>query len=63
MTEIKKEVKVYKIHLMCDVCKIGELFPTGVQLTSLPAQYMHKCNNCGDEKSITGKVYPQIEYE
>ena len=59
MSEIKREVKTYKITYGCDECKIGEFEPTGL---SNSAGYSHRCNVCFKDKMLKD-VYPKIVYE
>lgn len=57
----RREVKTYKVDLICDECGTPMEF-TGVVLTSYPGQYVHKCPNCGRTES-PACVYPITEYE
>ena len=60
--EKETEVKSYKVIMICDRCKQGEMVPTGMMLTSFPGMYDHKCNCCGYR--ATYKVqYPTIVYK
>ena len=61
MKEVKKEVKTYIVHAMCD-CG-GEYLPTGMALTSHPVQYPHVCDKCGDKQLFSDEMYPRTEYE
>ena len=58
--EIRKEVKEYEVDMTCDKCKKGVMRPTGIVLTSYPAQYEHVCTNCG-EKELYEVTYPVRE--
>ncbi len=63
MCEIARRVDTYKIFYSCPKCKIGELEPTGSQLSSYPPQYPHKCSNKGcNHEEIFRCTYPKIEY-
>jgi uncharacterized Zn finger protein len=57
----RREVKTYKVDLICDECGTPMEF-TGVVLTSYPGQYVHKCPNCGRTES-PACAYPITEYE
>lgn len=60
--EVEVEVKVFKVKKICPKCKQGEMRPTGMIFTSLPAQYEHICNCCGHKETFK-KTYPSIEYK
>lgn len=60
MKEIKKPVREYIVHAMCE-CG-GEFIPGDMVLMSDPPQYPHKCNKCGTSATFN-KKYPSIEYE
>lgn len=60
---MEKEVKVepYGIVKICDVCKFGEMFPTGNDFYMPEIKLEHKCSNC--EKLVYFKEkYPLIKY-
>lgn len=61
--EIKNEVKVFKIKMICEDCIPygAEYLPTNTISFSNPPKYEHKCNRCGDIK-IFDCVYPKIVY-
>lgn len=59
--EERNEVKVYKVKMICENCGNGYMNPTGVCLTSYPAQYPHKCEECGAVNYR--KIYPYVIYE
>lgn len=63
MSEIKQEVRTFVVNYKCDTCKEGYMFPTGIALMSNPAQYPHKCNFCGIEKTFRGIKYPKYVNE
>lgn len=54
----KFKTKTFIERLYCDKCGT-EMQWTGVCLTSYPAQYPHKCPNCGEEVHTTGVFYPK----
>ncbi len=62
--EIKKEVKSYRVDYICDKCKVGKMVPSGMCLTSYPAQYPHFCDDrmCGASKNFY-ETYPVMKYE
>ena len=57
----RREVKTYKVELICDECGTPMEF-TGVVLTTYPGQYEHRCPKCGRTASPTC-AYPITEYE
>lgn len=57
----KREVRTYKVELICDECGVPMEF-TGMMLTSYPPQYPHKCPKCGKHETVF-ECYPKIEYE
>lgn len=60
---MEKEVKVepYGIVEICDVCKSGEMSPTGNDSYMPEIKLEHKCSNC--EKLVYSKEkYPLIKY-
>jgi len=59
--EIRKKVETEKVEMLCDECKEGTMNATGQTLLSYPAQYMHKCTNCGKQKSYK-RIYPRYEH-
>lgn len=61
MPEIRKEQIQQTVDYLCPECKTGRLRPTGMILTSNPAQYPHKCTKCEHFDTFL-KVYPYIEY-
>ena len=64
LKEKRTEVRTYQVRLMCEKCDGGEMLPTGILLTSNPAQYPHRCNKCGHEDTPRGgKSYPRTEYD
>ncbi len=48
--------------MICDACGRGDMYPTGIQLMSNPAQYPHYCNRCGASRNYQ-RTYPYIEYK
>lgn len=62
MTETKREIKMFEVDCDCSKCNKGQYRPTGISLTSCPAQYPHECNKCGDKRTFL-KIYPLIETE
>ena len=62
--EKRTEVKTYKVELVCESCSEGTMEScAGMVLTSLPAQYPHRCTECGTETHITGTTYPYMEHK
>lgn len=62
--ETKTELKTFLVNHQCPVCGSGFMHQTGIQLTSTPPKYHHKCQNqqCGHEALFT-KKYPCTEHE
>lgn len=63
MAEEKYRVNTYQIDYKCDVCGKGYMKPLGTVLWSNPAQYPHRCNNCGAEMNVKGRTYPYMVTE
>ncbi len=60
----RTEVKTIKVELVCEECNKGVMEGcAGVVLTTYPAQYPHKCTECGAEIHVTGTTYPYMEYK
>ena len=62
MPEKRTEVKVYKVRMMCDRCKQGEMKQTPMMYPLFPGQYEHQCDCCGYRTSYSIQ-YPTIAYE
>ena len=60
--EIAKEVKVYRVTLICDKCKEGTLTPVGTALMTTPMQFPHRCNKCSALENYT-EQYPKTVYK
>ena len=63
MEVISKKVPVLiTVKQRCDKCKKGYMERTNpyITLTTYPAQYTHKCTNCGYVQNYT-KTYPYSE--
>lgn len=60
--EQRTEVKTYRVTRICDVCREGEMKPTGVSHPVWPVRYQHQCEKCGDIVTFTF-IYPRTEYE
>ena len=58
MAEEKYKVNTYEIDYKCDVCGEGYMRPTGEVLLAFPTQYPHRCNKCGTEMNMMGRIYP-----
>lgn len=59
MKEEVREVKTYKVIARCE-CG-GQMKPTGVVLSTYPAQYPHVCDRCGQTETYF-KEYPTYVY-
>jgi len=61
--EVTNEVKTVVVRMMCDTlgCK-GEMKPTGVCLTTYPAQWPHACTVCKVGRTYR-IVYPDKRFE
>lgn len=60
MEVISKKIPVLiTVKQRCDKCKKGYMEQTNpyITLTTYPAQYTHKCTNCGCVQNYT-KTYP-----
>lgn len=44
----------------CDVCFVGSVEYTGVQLDALTPRYVHKCGVCGEETTLPTK-FPRVK--
>lgn len=60
MSEIKTEMKLFSVDMICDECNWGRMRPTGVALMSNPPKYPHKCDRCGHEVTYDVR-YPMNE--
>jgi rubrerythrin len=60
--EERKEVKAFKVAMICERCNEGEMKYTGITFSTDPPKYQHQCPVCGYKKSYT-KIYPNVEYE
>lgn len=60
MSEKRRPVQLVRVSYACDQCG-GDVLPTGMCLTSYPAQYPHDCQDCGERYTFTS-LYPRIEY-
>lgn len=71
----RREVKTYKVELICDECGTPMQFTGKVRfrgtnstnvgdvvLTTYPEQYVHRCPKCG-RTSCPDCAYPITEYE
>lgn len=58
----EEEVKVVIEHMYCPSCGCEMQF-TGMVLTSYPAQYPHKCPECGYTHTTTDGIYPMTKYK
>ena len=63
MAEEKYKVNTYEIDYKCDACRTGYMRPLGTVLLSNPAQYPHRCNNCGAEMIVREHIYPYMVTE
>lgn len=61
MSEYYKKVKTYQVVYICDVCRRGEMKPTGMALLTAPPQYPHTCDKCGASTTFR-EIYPRLEY-
>lgn len=60
--EIDIEQRVYKVSMRCDKCNKGFMIQTGYVHLTYPAQYEHKCDDCGHIESYP-IMYPTIRYK
>ena len=61
MPELKTEIKSYRVTFLCEECNEGDMVYTGMELTSNPPWYTHRCNKCGEYKNFRRR-YPGIVY-
>lgn len=61
MTEAWTRMDTFKVDAICPKCK-GLMKPTGTILTSLPPQYVHRCEKCGFEENLN-EMYPKIVHK
>ena len=59
--ETQQKVETVKIDFKCPKCNDGHLRPTGMALTTHPAQFPHKCTDCEYGETFY-KTYPYIDY-
>ena len=62
MSEIRCDMKVVLVDMICKECNWGRLRPTGVTLMSYPAQYPRKCDRCGATETYF-ETYPRTVME
>jgi hypothetical protein len=62
--EIENEVKTVRVAYQCDVCKVGEMFPTELTtgLTCIGSKIEHKCEHCG-HLAYFDITYPATYYK
>ena len=51
-----------KVFLVCPLCGT-DMVAMGIGHPTSPPKYPHQCDNCGNVITVSGKVYPHIEYE
>jgi len=61
MAETSKPMVAHQLDYACDACGQGVMKSTGVVLASYPAQYPHRCSECGSASTFH-KQYPCIEW-
>lgn len=61
--EFRFELKPVGVGYRCPTCKKGEMVvdPTGMVLTSMPAQIPHKCTDCEQVLHLP-KQYPYVDW-
>ncbi len=61
---IKSKMQAYRVELPCEAegCDGMMVFTSGGVLTSFPAQYPHRCSECGRQIYVSGMTYPTIEW-
>lgn len=63
MSEIKQEVKMFSVDMICDKCNEGKMeYKDGMMLLTDPPKFSHSCSNCGHVETYLYK-YPRLEYE
>jgi hypothetical protein len=58
---VEKKVQPIRVKLMCD-CGC-EMEYTGMMLSTVPLQYLHKCPKCGHQEAFVNKIYPYIDFK
>lgn len=58
----EEEVKPVMEKMYCPGCGCEMKF-TGTVLTSYPAQYPHRCPECGYTYTTTEGIYPMLKYK
>ena len=61
MTEVKRELKTYRVYYICDYCKKGKVVFKGL-LTGDGTKYVHKCSYCTKQFEFS-TIYPHLDYE
>ena len=59
--EETKPVRTVRVSLRCE-CGGEYKSVSGVVLASMPPQYPHECDKCGEELYVEEKTYPRIEF-
>ena len=66
MKEVKKEIKAYEIHAMCECGGEFKVDPNGLGLCydTIPPSYsyLYICNKCKKEEFLA-RHYPYVAYE
>jgi uncharacterized Zn finger protein len=63
MSEIKQEVKMFSVDMICDKCGKGKMeYKDGMMLLTDPPKFKHTCSNCGYVETYFCK-YPKLEYQ
>ena len=47
MAEIRYEVQMIRVDMVCDWCGDGFMRPTTTVLKEYPPKYVHECDKCG----------------
>lgn len=45
------EAKILMVYMKCEKCRNGLMKPSGNVFLTEPPQFLHKCNNCGNEET------------
>ena len=62
MSEVRREVKTYRVDRLCGACGVGLMHRDGSLLLTDPPQYPHQCSSCGARETYR-IAYPYLDYE
>lgn len=62
MAEVKTKVSAVEVSMECPECDGVMEITNGMVFLSNPAQYPHKCTECGYTQHYSGVQYPYIRH-